>query len=377
MKIAFNMVSASHGGGFETYNKNILDHLFKDELNNQYYIFTNRKSLNSSNKNIHFIYISNFFSKTITRLLWMQFIFPFYLIFKRFEILFSPMNIMPIILKFFSIKKVLVVHSNLPWLFPNDVPGNIIKLFFQRILTNISINIADKVIVDSKTANIELNTLFNNIDHKTSAIYLGVKRSNHNILESKNLLHISNIDILNDDYLLTISSSVSYHCILELISAYELFCDDKKDEKKPSYLILSKNLDKKYFIKINEKINKSKYSSSIILIEDIESHIIPLLYDNALIYIFSSYCEVFGLTNLEAMLYETPVITANKSALPEICGDAALYFDPLDPKDIKDKIDKVISNKVIRSQMIRHGKDRVKKFAWSKTYNETQKIILN
>ena len=126
------MVSAPHGGGFETYNKNILEQLFKDKLSNQYYIFTNRRSLNSSNKNIHFIYISNFFSKTITRLLWMQFIFPFYLIFKRFEIIFSPMNIMPILLKFFSIKKVLVVHSNLPWLFPNDVPGNVIKLFFQR-----------------------------------------------------------------------------------------------------------------------------------------------------------------------------------------------------------------------------------------------------
>jgi glycosyltransferase involved in cell wall biosynthesis len=375
MKIAFNMVSASHGGGFETYNKNILDQLFKDSLSNQYYIFTNKKYLNSSNKNIHFIYISNFFSKTITRLLWMQFIFPFYLIFKRFEIIFSPMNIMPILLKFFSIKKVLVVHSNLPWLFPNDVPGNVIKLFFQRFLTNISINIADKVIVDSKTANIELNTLFENIEHKTYTIYLGVKKPNLNLLESKNLLHVSNIDILNDDYLLTISSSVSYHCILELISAYELFCKDK--DKIPNYLILSKNLDKKYFKKINEKINKSNYSSNIILIEDIESHIIPLLYDNALMYIFSSYCEVFGLTNLEAMLYETPVITANKSALPEICGDAALYFDPLNPKDIKDKINKVISNDEIRGQMISRGKNRVKKFDWSKTYHETQKIILN
>ena len=369
------MVSASHGGGFETYNKNILDQLFKDSLSNQYYIFTNKKYLNSSNKNIHFIYISNFFSKTITRLLWMQFIFPFYLIFKRFEIIFSPMNIMPILLKFFSIKKVLVVHSNLPWLFPNDVPGNVIKLFFQRFLTNISINIADKVIVDSKTANIELNTLFENIENKTYTIYLGVKKPNLNLLESKNLLHVSNIDILNDDYLLTISSSVSYHCILELISAYELFCKDK--DKIPNYLILSKNLDKKYFKKINEKINKSNYSSNIILIEDIESHIIPLLYDNALMYIFSSYCEVFGLTNLEAMLYETPVITANKSALPEICGDAALYFDPLNPKDIKDKINKVISNDEIRGQMISRGKNRVKKFDWSKTYHETQKIILN
>ena len=371
------MVSAPHGGGFETYNKNILDQLFKDSLSNQYYIFTNKKYLNSSNKNIHFIYISNFFSKTITRLLWMQFIFPFYLIFKRFEIIFSPMNIMPILLKFFSIKKVLVVHSNLPWLFPNDVPGNVIKLFFQRFLTNISINIADKVIVDSKTANIELNTLFENIEHKTYTIYLGVKKPNLNLLESKNLLHVSNIDILNDDYLLTISSSVSYHCILELITAYELFCRDKGNAKIPNYIILSKNLDKEYFKKINKKINKSIYSSSIILIEDIDSHIIPLLYKNAIMYIFSSYCEVFGLTNLEAMFYETPVITANKSALPEICGDAALYFDPFNPIDINDKINKVISNDKIREQMIRNGKNRVKKFDWYKTYHETINIILN
>jgi glycosyltransferase involved in cell wall biosynthesis len=375
MKIAFNMISASHGGGFETYNKNILDKLFEDKLSDQYYIFTNKKSLESSNRNINFIYISNFFSKTIPRLFWMQFIFPFYLLFKKFDIIFSPMNIMPILLKFFSIKKVLVVHSNLPWLFPKDVPGNVIKKFFQKFLTNISINIADQIIVDSKTANLELNALFNKIEDKTSAIYLGVKKSNNSFLEPKHLLNINNLDILNDDYLLTISSSVSYHCILELISAYELYCNE--NENKPNYLILSKNLDKKYFEKVKKKINTSEYSSSIILIEDIESHIIPLLYENAVMYIFSSYCEVFGLTNLEAMLYETPVITANKSALPEICGDAALYFDPLDPKDIKDKINIVISNNQIRGEMIRLGNDRVQKFDWSKTYDKTQKIILN
>ena len=374
MKIAFNMVSASHGGGFETYNKNILDQLFKDKLSNEYYIFTNNKFLKSYNKNIHFVYISNLFSKSIMRLLWMQFIFPFYLIFNRFDIIFSPMNIMPIILKLSKIKNVLVIHSNLPWLFPDDVPGNRLKLFLQLFFTNISIKISDKIIVDSLTAKTELCCIFKNINNKTTSVYLGI---DHNSFISDIEIDIidNRINIINDSYFLTIASAVRYHCLIELIDAYELLCTSKKDI--PKLLIISKNLDLNYFNEIFKKIELSKYSDKIIFLENIDSRKIPTLYKNASLYIFSSYCEVFGFTNLEAMVSGIPVITSNKSAIPEICGDAAIYFDPLDPIDIKNKIMNVYCNEVLKKEIIRTGYNQVKKYSWEKTFLETNTIIKN
>ena len=60
MKIAFNMVSATHGGGFQTYNQNILNRLLTDKnhKSNEILIFTNDKSYKTDNKQINLIYIS-------------------------------------------------------------------------------------------------------------------------------------------------------------------------------------------------------------------------------------------------------------------------------------------------------------------------------
>ncbi len=59
------MISATHGGGFQTYNKNILKQLFINSDDNEYYIYTNDKSPHSTNDKINLIFISNFYSKTI------------------------------------------------------------------------------------------------------------------------------------------------------------------------------------------------------------------------------------------------------------------------------------------------------------------------
>jgi len=241
-KIAFNMTSASHGGGFKTYNDNILQRLLNYNNNEaKYYIFINDNDIINKNRNVKLIYVSKFFSKAIPRILWMQLILPFYLICMNIDIFFSTMNILPILLRITKIKKILVLHSNLPWLFPNDVPGGKIKLFFQKILTNKSIKIADKIIVDSKNAKQELLKLFDNIKKKVVFIYLGVDFQFFS-KKTKNL-STNKIEGLNSPFFLTISSAVKYHCLIELIIAYEKMCDEYNDI--PEYIILSKKLDKK------------------------------------------------------------------------------------------------------------------------------------
>jgi glycosyltransferase involved in cell wall biosynthesis len=375
MKIAFNMVSATHGGGFQTYNKYILKQLFLDCDNNEYYIFTNERSLSSSNDKINLIYVSNLYSITIIRIFWMQVILPIHLINKKIDILFSPMNVMPIILIISKIKKILAIHSNLLWLFPNDIPGSKLKFFMQRLFTNISIKIADSVIVDSKTAKEELINIFPDIGWKTKYIYLGIdqeKFKNNNDISS--LVLCNKINIKKEEYFLTISSAVRYHCIEELIRAYEKLCDQYNDI--PKYLFISKNLDSKYFNKIKTLINTSKYSEKIVFCENIESNFIPNLYENSSLYIFSSYCEVFGLTNLEAMSSGIPVLTSDKSAMPEICSNAAIYFNPHDPIDIKNKIVSLYYNNALKQEMIEKGYNRVNQFTWENTFSKTRKVIL-
>ena len=175
--IALNMVSALHGGGFKTYNDNILNELIKEKKsNNKYFIFVNKSGFifKEKKENLKIIYISNIFSKSFLRIVWMQTILPFYLKFYNINLFFSPMNTLPIILKFSEIKKILVLHSNLPWLFPEDLPGNKIKTMLQKFLTSISVKISDRLIVDSQNAKKEIERIFINISNKISVVYLGV-----------------------------------------------------------------------------------------------------------------------------------------------------------------------------------------------------------
>tara|TARA_Y100000590_G_scaffold346139_1_gene396256 strand:- start:18340 stop:19476 length:1137 start_codon:yes stop_codon:yes gene_type:complete len=377
MKIAFDLVSATHGGGFSTYNKNIFKQLLLDNSNKDqdYFIFTNDRTAKSNKKNINLIYISNRFSNTYLRFFWIQFILPIHLFYRNIDSLFSPMNILPIFLKYFNIKKILVIHSNLIWLYPEDMPGNKIKLVIQKLFTNISINIADKIIVDSEIAKKELITIFNKIKNKVETVYLGADNNLSFKLTKNNNVNFSEINIIDDTFFLTISSAVRYHCINELIIAYNELCEKYDDI--PKYLILSKNLDKAYFMDVKKTISLSKFSKKIVFMEDVDTTTIPLIYKNSSLYIFSSYCEVFGLTNLEAMFYEVPVITSNRSAIPEICGNAAVYFDPKDTTSIKNKILDVYFDDELQKEMIRKGKEQVRKFTWLATYNQTKNIILN
>ena len=379
MKIVINMVSPAHGGGFHTYNCNVLKGLVKNTDNNEYYIFINEESINSFSipnfNNIHLITVSGKFSKTIPRYLWMQIILPINLILINADILFSPMNFMPIILQFCNVKSILVIHTNLPWLYPEVLERiSRLKFMFTKFFLHLSIFVSHKIIVDSETAKKELIGIFPSINKKTKTIYLGI--DNNKFTKSTNTIMSFNsrISINKDDYFLTISSTVRYHCLIELIIAYDNL--NSIYNNIPKFLLISKNIDSKYFKEVNEFASTRTCSEKIILIEDLNSDLLPTIYNNAELYIFSSYCEVFGFTNLEAMSCGLPVLTAGKSALPEICGDAAIYFNPHDPTDIAKKISDLHFNEKLKEEMITRGYKQASKYTWKKTCEQTESLIL-
>ncbi len=89
-------------------------------------------------------------------------------------------------------------------------------------------------------------------------------------------------------------------------------------------------------------------------------------YQNARCYVFPTLNEGFGLPGLEAMVHGCPVASSNASCLPEVHGDAASYFDPLDVADIADKIHGVISSEKLREELITLGYKNAKRFSWKK-----------
>ncbi len=98
------------------------------------------------------------------------------------------------------------------------------------------------------------------------------------------------------------------------------------------------------------------------------------LYKNSKLYIFPSLSEGFGLPPLEAMAHGLPVASSNATCLPEVLGDAAVYFDPRSDAEMADAMLSVLSDEKLSNDLIKKGLKQVKKYSWKQTAKETLKI---
>lgn len=101
---------------------------------------------------------------------------------------------------------------------------------------------------------------------------------------------------------------------------------------------------------------------------------LPSLYNGADVFIYPSLFEGFGLPILEAMSCGTPVIAAGTSGLIETVGDAGLLVNPLDPKEIKDAVLRIISDQDLKKKYIKRGLSRAKKFTWLSAAQKTLNV---
>ena len=114
----------------------------------------------------------------------------------------------------------------------------------------------------------------------------------------------------------------------------------------------------------------SEYVSQI----DFEEDQLAELYANALAFIFPSTYEGFGIPVLEAMEMECPVLLSNIDVFQEVAGEAAVYFDPKDPSELREKVEKLLNDDGFRQQVIELGNERVKNFSWSRCAEENRKF---
>jgi len=87
--------------------------------------------------------------------------------------------------------------------------------------------------------------------------------------------------------------------------------------------------------------------------------------------VFPSFYEGFGLPILEAMAVGVPVVCSKAASLPEVAGDAAVFFDPFSVKDMAEKIALVASNQELRSSLRQRGFQNMERFSWKQTAFET------
>ncbi|MFA5776830.1 MAG: glycosyltransferase family 1 protein [Parcubacteria group bacterium] len=128
---------------------------------------------------------------------------------------------------------------------------------------------------------------------------------------------------------------------------------------------------------VEKLVKELNLTGQVKLLDFVPQEDLPVLYKNALVFVYPSLYEGFGLPVLEAMNQGIPVITSKNSSLPEVGGDSVLYCHPEDIQDIAMVMRNVILHGHLRDELRRRGKDRAQKFSWDNFVEKLFNVIEN
>jgi glycosyltransferase involved in cell wall biosynthesis len=135
------------------------------------------------------------------------------------------------------------------------------------------------------------------------------------------------------------------------------------------YLVLAGKYENNYVQTDNRA--KSEQIANLIFTDFVSEAQLRWLYENTAAYVFPSLSEGFGLPGLETMHYGAPVLSSNATCLPEVYGEAAHYFDPLNVDDMAAKIGQVLDDTQLASNLAAKGLIRVNNFSWQRMAQQT------
>ncbi len=178
---------------------------------------------------------------------------------------------------------------------------------------------------------------------------------------------------LPEQFILSVGHLEPRKNFIRLIQAFHQL---RQESRIPHHLVIVGRenwLFKSFYEKIRElKLEKLVHFTGFVAHEDL-----PAIYQMADIFVLPTLFEGFGFPPLESMAAGTAVACSNVTSLPEICGDAALLFDPYREEQIAAKIFELLNNPVLKESLIQKGHQNIKRFSWLACARETVNIYKN
>jgi glycosyltransferase involved in cell wall biosynthesis len=283
----------------------------------------------------------------LIRLFWSDILIPLLVLKFKIEVLHCPANTIP----FYSPCKIVVtIHDATPIKSPETYN------YWWRIYFNFRFRYAakhaDMVITISENSKKDIINYYGANPENTKVIYHGNR-----------LLPVC---VENNppygSYILFVGGAHPSKNIPRLIRAYHRFMIRNSTNSIYNLVIAGGNgLDSQIIRKL---ILELEISDRVFITGRISDNELSTLYKHAKLFAFPSLNEGFGFPPIEAMANDIPVITSAGGALQEICGDAAIYFDPLSVDDITDKIELTLTDADLRLRMIINGRSQAGKYSW-------------
>lgn len=160
-------------------------------------------------------------------------------------------------------------------------------------------------------------------------------------------------------YYLYVGSTYQYKNLLNVLSAIRFLPEEIRENYK---FVIANSADY-----LKEYARTAGIENSVVFLNGIDEADKVSLYKMAVLTVFVSKYEGFGMPVIEAMAAGTPVITSNRSSMPEIAGDAAILVNPDSEREIADAIRNVISDEELKNTLIQKGKKNIERFSWDKS----------
>ncbi len=269
-------------------------------------------------------------------------------------LLINLINTAPIFYK----NKISTIHDIAWKRFPNTYTRSF-KIAYS-IITPLMVKTSKHIVTVSEFSKKEILKEFHTDENKISVIYNAVDEK---FLKSKGRKKKT------EKYILAVSSLNYRKNFHSLIKAFLRLNKKYPDVK----LYVVGGLDKTF--NRNNKLDIYKKNPSVKFLGRLKDKELISLYRNALCFAYPSLYEGFGLPPLEAMACGTPVVTSNVSSLPEVCGKAALFVNPYSIESIQRGLEKIITDENLRKELIKKGKEQVKKYSWEKSAKKLVDII--
>lgn len=288
----------------------------------------------------------------LTGHLWEQIELPYY---SRTGLLINLCNTGPLI----KTNQIVTIHDASVFGFPQAY--SFAFRTWYKFLFQILGKRAKKIITDSYFSKNELVQYCGMDQKKLHVIYLGKEHViNSNLDKSILMRH----DLTNKPFFLAVSSMNPNKNFSTIIRAIDYIGTNDVN------FVIAGGANPAVF-----KKRKDTLPACVKHVGYISDEELKVLYEHAVCFIYPSFYEGFGLPPLEAMACGCPVIVSRAASLPEVCGDAALYCDPHNFKDIASKMGLILFDINLRKELIIKGLERAKLFTWGQCARKTLTVV--
>ncbi len=234
------------------------------------------------------------------------------------------------------------------------------RFYHRRGLLNM-VNMADYIIAVSESARSDLLKYTSFPSEKIKVIYQGFENISQEFIDKKATVKKYKLDF---PYILYVGTIEPRKNINILIKAFQNVSRQNNNLK----LVLAGSKGW-LFKEIIEEINK--IVDKIVMLEGVTREELSVLYSNAELFVYPSLYEGFGLPPLEAMANGCPVIVSNSTSLPEVVGDAGLYFNPGEINELEQRINQLLTDESLKSKLKEKGFKKASSFSWEECCRQT------